>query len=120
LDARVGLALRHHQSARLLSAAPLEFGDLTIDPVGRLVTVSGERVALTLTEYRLLLELAEAAGRVLTHDEILHRVWGHGYDGQYEVVRAFVRTLRQKLGDDAREPRFVISERGVGYRLAKA
>jgi two-component system KDP operon response regulator KdpE len=120
LDARVDLALRHHRSARPFSVAPMKFGDLAVDPSTRSVTVCGERVALTLTEYKLLLVLADAAGLVLTHDEILDRVWGPGYAGQYEVLRAFVRTLRQKLGDDARRPRFVISERGVGYRMAKA
>jgi two-component system KDP operon response regulator KdpE len=119
LDARVELALRHHHSMRPVSVAPMEFGELVIDQVSRSVTVCGERVVLTLTEYKLLLELAEAAGRVLTHDEILERVWGPGYAGQYEVLRAFIRTLRQKLGDDARQPRYVISERGVGYRMVK-
>jgi two-component system KDP operon response regulator KdpE len=119
LDARVELALRHHRSGRLVSATPMEFGELVINPADRMVTVSGERVALTLTEYKLLLELADAAGRVMTHDEILDRVWGPGYAGQYEVLRTFVRTLRQKLGDDARQPRFLLSERGVGYRMGK-
>jgi two-component system KDP operon response regulator KdpE len=90
-----------------------------IDPASRLVTVFGNPVALTATEYKLLSRLADSPGRVLTHDEILDRVWGPGYAGQYELLRSFVRTLRRKLGDNARHPRFVLSERGVGYRLVK-
>jgi two-component system KDP operon response regulator KdpE len=120
LAARVDLALRHSRSGQPFLAVPLDFGDLVIDPSSRVVTVSGKQAALTSTEYRLLLELAEAAGRVMTHDEILERVWGPGYAGQHEVLRAFVRTLRKKLGDEARHSRFLVSERGVGYKMARA
>jgi two-component system KDP operon response regulator KdpE len=120
LDARVDLALRHSRSVQPFLAVPLDFGDLVIDPSSRVVTVSGKQVALTSTEYRLLLELAEAAGRVMTHDEILERVWGLGYAGQHELLRAFIRTLRQKIGDEAHHSRFLLSERGVGYKMARA
>jgi two-component system KDP operon response regulator KdpE len=84
------------------------------------VTLGGNEVDLTPTEYKLLLELAASGGRVMTHDEILDRVWGPGYAGEYDVLRTFIRTLRQKLGDDARRPRFLLSEHGVGYRMVKS
>jgi two-component system KDP operon response regulator KdpE len=119
LTARVETALRR---ATLRGAQPQSrqaFGELVIDPWNRLVTVAGSRVSLTATEYRLLAELANAPGRLLTHDELLERVWGAGYAGQYELVRSFVRSLRRKLGDDARHPRFVLAERGAGYRMAQ-
>jgi two-component system KDP operon response regulator KdpE len=119
LIARVEAALHRRQAPQRAPSEPREFGELVVDPVARLVTVGGNPVSLTATEYRLLLELADSSGRVLTHDEILDRVWGSGYAGQYELLRSFVRTLRRKLGDDARHPRFVLSERGVGYRLVK-
>jgi two-component system KDP operon response regulator KdpE len=119
LNARVEAALRRRQATQRAPSEPREFGELIVDPVGRLVTLHGNPISLTATEYRLLLELADSPGRVLTHDEILDRVWGPGYAGQYELLRSFVRTLRKKLGDDARHPRFVLAERGVGYRLVK-
>jgi two-component system KDP operon response regulator KdpE len=119
LIARVEAALHRRQAPERAPSEPREFGELVVDPVARLVTVGGNPISLTATEYRLLLELADSTGRVLTHNEILDRVWGPGYAGQYDLLRSFVRTLRRKLGDDARHPRFVLSERGVGYRLVK-
>jgi two-component system KDP operon response regulator KdpE len=117
LHARVEAALRRTPHPQPQNRQ--EFGDLVIDPWNRLVTVGGRRVALTATEYRLVVELANAGGRLLTHDEILDRVWGASYAGQYDLVRSFVRSLRRKLGDDARRPRFVLAERGMGYRMAQ-
>ncbi|NIR03084.1 MAG: DNA-binding response regulator, partial [Gemmatimonadales bacterium] len=63
-----------------------------------------------------LYELATHAGQVLTHDQILHRVWGPRYSGETEVIRSFIRNLRRKLGDDARHPRYIFTEPQVGYR----
>jgi two-component system KDP operon response regulator KdpE len=117
--ARIEAALRRSRSAPNPASKPRRFDNLTVDNWNRHVTIDGKPVRLTATEFRLLAELAQADGRVLTHDEILDRVWGPGYAGQYELVRSFVRTLRRKLGDDARHPRFVLAERGVGYRLVK-
>jgi two-component system KDP operon response regulator KdpE len=118
-SARVEAALRRREQQPGPQAKPLQFDELVVDPASRLATTFGNPVALTATENRLLLKLADSAGRVLTHDEILESVWGPGYAGQYDLVRCFVRTLRKKLGDDARKPRFIFSERGVGYRMAK-
>ena len=74
---------------------------------------------LSATEYKVLYELATNAGRVLTHDQILHRVWGPQYSGEAELVRSFIRNLRRKLGDDARHPRFIFTEPQVGYRVPR-
>jgi two-component system KDP operon response regulator KdpE len=76
-------------------------------------------VALSATEYKLLYELATNAGRVLTHDQILKRVWGPEYEGESELVRSFMRNLRKKLGDDARKPRYIQTEPQVGYRMPR-
>ena len=118
LVARIRAALRKRAAAR--HAEPYLVGDLAIDHVERSVTVSGRPADLTPTEYKLLFELSMNAGRVLSHDELLHRVWGEEHPGSYHLLRSFVKSLRQKLGDDARSPRYVYTESGVGYRLAKS
>jgi DNA-binding response OmpR family regulator len=117
---RIEAALRRSRSAPHPASKPRQFGDLTVDEWNRQVTVDGKPVRLTATEFRLLGELAHADGRLLTHDEILERVWGAGYAGQNELVRTYVRSLRRKLGDDARHPRYVLVERGAGYRMTPA
>ena len=75
---------------------------------------------LTATEYELLRELSVNAGRVLTHDDLLRRVWGAQSGGDARLVRAFVKKLRRKLGDDASSPAYILTEPRVGYRMAKA
>ena len=94
-------------------------GDLTINYGERRVTLAGRPVKLTATEYGLLLELSNHAGRVLTHDHLLHRVWGENYSGEPQLLRTYVRYLRQKLGDDASNPKYIFTEPRVGYRMAK-
>lgn len=74
---------------------------------------------LTATEYQLLYELSTKAGRVLTQDELLRRIWGEEYMGDIQLLRAFVKTLRQKLGDNARRPTYIFTEHGVGYRMPR-
>jgi len=85
----------------------------------REVTVRGREVHLTPTEYKLLLALADRPGQVLTQDQLLERVWGPAYVGESEYVRTYIRHLRRKLGDDARAPRYILTEPGVGYRLRR-
>ena len=94
-------------------------GDLAIDYARRLVTVAGREVRLTATEYKLLFELSTAAGRVLTHKQLLRLVWGPLYESDRRVVRTYVKELRNKLGDDAKHPAFIFTEPRVGYRMAK-
>ena len=118
LVARIRAALRKRAAAR--HAGPYLVGDLAIDHVERSVTVAGHPAELTPTEYKLLFELSMNAGRVLSHDELLERVWGEEHPGSYHLLRSFVKSLRQKLGDDARSPRYIFTESGVGYRLAKS
>ena len=95
---------------------PFVLGALAIDYARRRVTVGGDPVALTATEYELLRVLSLDAGRVVPFDTLIERIWkGKGADANR--VRIFVRNLRRKLGDDAEHPDYVFSERGVGYRM---
>ncbi len=120
LLARIGAALRRRLLPDLMEARPpFVLGDLAINFAERRVTVGGQEVSLSATEYKILYELATHADRVLTYDQILHRVWGPEYSGETELVRSFIRNLRRKLGDDARHPRFIATERQVGYRMPK-
>ena len=119
LLARVEASLRRRVLPDQLEVRPpLIVDDMTINFAARHVSVSGEEVPLTPTEYKLLYELAVIAGRALTNDQILQRVWGPEYSGESQLVRAIVRNLRRKLGDDARNPRFIFTVPQVGYRMA--
>ena len=120
LLARVDLALRRRWSAgwRESSAHYLHNG-LSIDYAERKVTVAGRPVNLTATEYKLLTELSMAAGRLLTHEQILRRVWGPLYASDARIVRQYVKEVRHKLRDDAARPTYIFTEPGVGYRMAK-
>ena len=120
LTARVNAALSKQTAlARGRTTEPFRVDDLEVDYTERRVTVAGQEVNLTATEYRLLFELAVSAGRVLTHGQLLERVWGPSYTGDARIVRAFIKSLRRKLGDDATHPRYVRTEPRVGYRMAK-
>ena len=112
LVARVRAALRRHEAPE-----PFVLGALAIDYDRRRVTVAGNPVALTATEYELLRVLALDAGRVVTHETLLRRVWGERKHAKSNPVRAFVRSLRRKLGDDPADPTYVLNERRVGYRM---
>ena len=81
--------------------------------------MAGLPVSLTPTEYRLLCELSANAGRALTYDRSLDRVWGLGHSGGRESVRTYVGRLRFKLGEEADNPRFIFPEPGVGYRMGQ-
>ena len=99
---------------------PYRIGDLTIDYSGRHVTVADCPVHITATEYKVLFELSTNAGRVLTHEQLLQRVWGAEYSGdEGHSVRVVVARLRRKLGDGASEPRYIFTEPRVGYRMPK-
>ena len=98
---------------------PFVLEELTINYAERRVTVAGCPVRLTATEYRLLQELSNNAGRVLTQERLLRQIWGFEYSGNPRLLQAFVKTLRRKLGDDARSPTYIFTENRVGYRMAK-
>ncbi|MBS0470374.1 MAG: response regulator transcription factor [Proteobacteria bacterium] len=117
LLARIRAALRHRLQQD--GEKPLfKAGDLTVDLVKRIVTVRGQEVKLTPREYDLLRLLISHAGKVLTHKLILKEVWGTETDVQY--LRIYIRTLRQKLEADPQQPRLILTEQGVGYRLRPA
>ncbi len=94
--------------------------DLVINYAERRVAVAGRPVVLTATEYALLYELSTSAGLVVTHQQLLHRVWGAGNSGDAGLARTVVQRLRRKLGDDAHDPRYIFTEPHVGYRMKKA
>ena len=120
LLARVAAALRRRKAGITTEPRrPLRFGDLTIDYECRDVSVSERSVQLSAIEYKLLSELSINAGRVMTRDQILQRVWGSGYSGERELLRATIKNLRRKLGDNANAPQYIFTERRVGYRMPK-
>ena len=96
-----------------------QLGDLLINFDERTVFVSGQPIQLTAMEYRLLTELSNSAGRVLFHDVLLHKVWGPEYLREPDLLRSQIKSLRRKLGDNARNPTYIFTEHGVGYRMAK-
>ena len=112
LTARVRAALR-----RQAGREPFLMGDLAIHYEQRRVSVADRPVPLTATEYDLLRVLSVNAGRVVTYDSLLRQVWGGRDYGDPQLVRAFVKKLRRKLGDDAARPVYLFTERGVGYRM---
>ncbi|MXX23830.1 MAG: response regulator [Caldilineaceae bacterium SB0668_bin_21] len=93
--------------------------DLVINYAERRVAVAGRPIVLTATEYALLFELSTNAGLVLTHGQLLQRVWDQGHSGEAGLVRTVVKRLRQKLDDDAHDPTYIFTEPRVGYRMAK-
>ena len=120
LVTRVQTALRRRAAPELAEPSePYRLGELTIDYPERRVSLLGRSVRLTDIEYRLLDELSVNAGRVLTHDHLLQRIWGLGHSGHSGPVRTFVKNLRHKLGDDADHPAYIFTEPRVGYRMAK-
>ena len=120
LVARVQTVLRRRAASELSEPPePYRRGELAIDYAERRVSLAGRAVRLTNIEYRLLFELSANAGRVVTHDQLLQRVWGPEHSGRPGAVRTFVKSLRRKLGDDADNPKYVFTEPGVGYRMPK-
>lgn len=115
LLARLRSAIRHRPST--LQEEVLTTGSLTIDLAARIVKKNGEVVKLTATEYNLLALFARNAGRVLTHHYILEQVWGPGYVEETEYTRVYVGQLRKKVEDDPANPKLLITESGIGYRL---
>ncbi|HSJ92752.1 MAG TPA: response regulator transcription factor, partial [Gaiellaceae bacterium] len=114
LVARLRAALRR---AAVPDEPVLRVGDLEIEPGAFTVLRGGEEIALTATEFRLLLELARRPRQVFTRELLLQRVWGYDFLGDSRLVDVAVQRLRGKIEDDPREPKIVVTVRGVGYRL---
>jgi len=96
----------------------LRTGDLTVDSMARIVKVRGQQVKMTVTEYALLLLLVKHAGKVLTHGHLLREIWGVADVEKTAVLRVYIGYLREKLESDPSRPRLLLTEPGVGYRLA--
>ncbi len=116
LMARLRVAQRHVQPSP--DVAIFTCGDVQVDLARRIVTRKGEPVKLTPTEYALLRLLIQHTGKVLTHRQILREVWGPEYENETHYLRVYFAQLRQKLEDDPTLPKIVLTEPGVGYRLA--
>ena len=116
LVARVGAVLARSQAASASSPQVIS-GDLAIDLEQHRVTVSGQDVDLTPTEYRLLAELARHATRTLSTEQLLDTVWGSQYSGEVKHVKHYIWTLRQKIEIDPGDPKHILTVRGFGYRF---
>jgi two-component system KDP operon response regulator KdpE len=116
LMARLRVALRHSMS-QADESAEFVLGDLKVDLARRVVKVKGEEVQLTPTEYALLRVLIKYAGKVLTHHQLLHEVWGPGYEHEKHLLRVNISNLRGKLEVEPVRPQYILTEPGVGYRL---
>ncbi len=116
LAARIRAALRRAAGE---PSEPYVLGDLTIDHAARRVTLAGRPLHLTATEYGLLAELSANGGRVLTHQQLLERVWGEKSDGDVRPMRTIVSKLRRKLGEDGANPTYIFTEPRVGFRMPR-
>jgi DNA-binding response OmpR family regulator len=119
LVARVRAVLRRAGPEREVAAQPIAAGDLSIDPERRLVSMAGRTVELTPTEFDLLVVLASHPGRVFSRMELLDRVQGDAFEGYDRTVDAHVKNLRQKIEPDPKQPRYLLTVFGVGYRFVE-
>ncbi len=118
LMARVRAVLRRHEMPPPTSRAPsFRALDLEVDFAVQEARLRGERLELTPTEYKLLYHLVRNAGHILQHGTLLAKVWGREYVDEVDYLRVYVRRLRDKLGDDPEHPRYIRTERGLGYRF---
>ncbi len=118
LMARLRALVRSRRPAGT-EAPAVTVGALAVDLARRLVTVAGEEVRLTRKEYDVLALLSRFQGRLVTHRQLLSTVWGPAHLDDTHYLRVAVGHIRDKLGDDAADPRFILTEPGVGYRLAQ-
>lgn len=118
LLARVRVALRHAAAKPDTGEAVFEYDSLRIDLAQRQVSVAGKPVHLTPNEFRLLGVLVKYAGKVLTHRQLLKEVWGPGSGDETHYLRVYMNQLRQKIEPDPTRPKYLLTETGVGYRMA--
>ena len=118
LMARVKAVLRRLDMPAPASRAPsFRSGDLEVDFARQEARLRGERLELTPTEYKLLYHLVRNAGHILQHGTLLAKVWGREYVDEVDYIRVYIRRLRDKLGDNPDNPRYIRTERGLGYRF---
>lgn len=118
LMARMRTALRHRMQ-RKAETPILRVGDVEVDAVRRRVLRAGKELKLTPKEFDLLSFLARNAGRVVTHKQILAAVWGVAHTEDTQYLRVYIRQLRQKIEDQVTEPRIILTEPGIGYRIGE-
>lgn len=116
LSARIRALLRRSRTGTP-ATADMSFGDLEVIPDQGMVKRAGEEVHLTKTEFRLLVELASAPGKVFSRESLLEKVWGYGYFGDGRLVDVHIRRLRTKIEADPADPQHVVTVRGLGYKL---
>ena len=118
LVSRVKAVLRRTQSVTEPGEAVLKIDDrLSVDFNKREVIVNGEHIKLRPTEYRLLYHLIENAGWTVPHEQLLAKVWGYEYRDETHYVRLYVNYLREKIEEDPSNPKYILTERGIGYRF---
>jgi two-component system KDP operon response regulator KdpE len=115
LVARIRVCLR--RSIQPNTEPIFQLGAIKVDFVRRLVTVNNVEILLTPTEYELFRILVQNAGRVITHRQLLRQVWGAGYEAETHILRVNISNLRRKIEPDPAQPRYILTEPGVGYRL---
>jgi two-component system, OmpR family, KDP operon response regulator KdpE len=120
LVARLRVAQRHLAASETADSAPrVVVGGLSVDFAARQVQRDGTDIHLTPIEYNLLAVLARNCGKVLTHRQLLREVWGAGHVESPQYLRVYMRSLRHKIEPDPARPRYLLTEVGVGYRLAE-
>ena len=118
LVARIDAVMRRYRAgAEAIRANALERGDMRVDFAQRKVTVRGQLVPLTPTEYNLLFQLVTNPGRVMTHHDLLKKVWGDEYREEVHYLKVYVGRLRAKLESDPAKPELILTSRGVGYEF---
>jgi len=117
LVSRIRAVLRRTEPAAVTSSEIVVDDELRVNFNQRKVIVRGQEVRLRPTEYRLLYQLVTNAGKLLTHEVLLSRVWGAEYRDEDQYVRLYITYLRQKIEKDPKNPRYILSERGLGYRF---
>jgi len=119
LAARVRAVLRRIGNQETRQEAVFCYKDMTIDFTSRRVLVNNQELKLTSTEYKMLSYISLNAGRVVTPDQLLNKVWGEEYLGAAHLLQVNIARLRKKLGDDAKNPNYILTRPGIGYLIPK-
>jgi len=119
LVARVRAVLRRIQGLPISEERPFISGRLAVDFASKEVTVDGKPVRLTSTEYKLLYHLIKNEGHLLSHENLLNKVWGEDYQDARDLLRVHIQHLRQKLGDNGESADIIVTEHGMGYKFVR-
>lgn len=116
LNARIKVALKTKQKIDN-QVTVFSFGDVSVDPLDRVVKKGKKEIHLTPIEFSLLMLLLKNSGKVLTHKQILTQVWGAYYSGESQYLRVFIKQIREKIEDNPSMPKYILTETGIGYRF---